>query len=201
MNTLTAQIDSPLAQAVVESNQKLRPFARKFGRRIAPTVLEIVVLFDEDGAREAGVSLCHRVLAQLGPRYAIHLLPWDLSVTQFPILTDIVARETMWSPFFLVTVSGKEAITPEVEAFIRRCAEVMHRSKAALVAQLHGIARNQLKSSPAYQCLKRIADDSQIPVFSTAVELDRSRGAGRASPNRSGSPFVASPPQTLPKSS
>ena len=195
MNTPTSRIDSPLAQAVVESKRHSRPF----GRGIAPTVLEIVMLFDEDNAREAGENLCRRVLAQLGPRYAIHLLPWKLSVTKFPILTDIVAREAMWSPFFLVTVNGKEAITPEVEAFIRRCAEVMHRSKAALVAQLHGIARNQLKSSPAYQSLKRIADDSRIPVFSTIVELNHhSRGAGRASPNRSDSPFVAHPPQPPP---
>ena len=196
MNTPTSQIDSPLAQAV-ESKHHLRPF----GRRIAPTVLEIVMLFDEDNAREAGENLCRQVLAQLGPGYAIHLLPWKLSVTKFPILTDFVVREAMWSPFFLVTINGEKAMTPEVEAFVRQCAEVMHRSKAALVAQLHGIARNQLKSSPAYQCLKRIADDSQIPVFSTVVQLNGSRGAGRASPNRSESPFVTHPPQPSPRAS
>ena len=197
MTTPTSHIDSPLAQAV-ESNQKLRPFAR----RIAPNVLEVPMLFDEEEAREAGEDLCHRVIAQLGPRYAIHLLPWKLSVTRFPILTDIVAREAMWSPFFLVTINGEEVVTAKVEAFLRRCTAVMRRAGAALVVQLYGISKAQQKSSPAFQCLKRIADDSKIPVFSTVVELKhQSRGAGRASPNRSGSPFVASPPQTLPKSS
>jgi hypothetical protein len=195
MNTPTSHIDKPLIQAV-ESNNNPRPFARRF----APSVLEIPMLFDEDDAREAGENLCNRVLTQLGPRYAVHLLPWKLSVTQFPMLADIVTRETMWSPFFLVTINGEKAVTPEVEAFIRRCAQVMRRSNAALVVQLHGIAKAQKESSPTYQCLSRIAEEAKIPIFSTVVELKQSRGAGRPSPSRNGS-AVAILPQTPPKDS
>ncbi|HVM61275.1 MAG TPA: hypothetical protein VMV72_10450 [Verrucomicrobiae bacterium] len=195
MKTRTSQTDSPLAQ-MVESDNKSPTIARRF----APSVLEIPMLFDDDNARGAGENLCRRVLAQLGPRYAVHLLPWNLSVTRFPVLTDIVAREAMWSPFFLVTINGEKVVTPEVEAFIRRCAAAMQRAGAALVVQLYGISKAQQESSPSYQCLKRIAADAKIPVFSTVVELKhKSRGAGRASPNRSVSPFVAVPPQTPPK--
>ncbi|HUJ11218.1 MAG TPA: hypothetical protein VL171_14450 [Verrucomicrobiae bacterium] len=194
MNTLTTFTDSRLAHAV-ESRHSVQQSARWF----SPTVLEIVTLYDEEGAREAGKNLCHRLNAQLGPRYAIHLLPWKFSVTQFPMLTDIVVRETTRGPFLLVTIRAERAVTPEVETFIRRCAAGMRRAGAALVVQLHGIAKDQKASSPVYQCLARIAEESNIPFFSTVVVLNQSsRGAGRASPSRSGSPFVAIPPQTLP---
>jgi hypothetical protein len=161
--------------------------------------LEIVMLYDEESARSSGKNLCGRALAQLGPRYAIHLLPWELSVTEFPMLTDIVAREAMESPFLLVTINGAKAVTREAEAFSRRCVAVMRRSGAALVVQLHGIAPAQEQSSPAYRCLKQIAEDAKIPIFSEVVELKhQSRGAGRPSPKRSDLLFVATPPQTSP---
>jgi len=190
MNSLTTFTDSRLAYAV-ESKRIPRAQARTF----SPTVLEIPMLFEEDEARDAGKNLCDRVSAHLGPRYALHLLPWKLSVTRFPQLSAIVAREASRSPFLLVAIRGETPVTPEVEAFIRRCAAV----SAALVVQLHGIAKDQKESSPVYQLLTRIAEDSNIPVFSTVVELRQLRGAGRASPNRSESPFVAIPPRTLPQ--
>jgi len=189
MKTQTLETDSPLAQTV-ESKHAWRTAARKF----SPTVLEIVALFDEESAREAAENLCDRVLTQLGPRYSVRLLPWKLSVTEFPILTDIVAGEAVRSPFLLVTIKGEIALTPKVESFIRRCADAMRCSGGALVVQLHGIAQAQKESSPAYQCLSCIAEEAKIPIFSTVVELKQSRGAGRASPNRSGFP-VAIPPQ------
>jgi len=193
MNRLTSFTDSRLAHAV-ESTHTARPVARWF----SPTVLEIVMLYDEEGAREAGKNLCNRLLAQLGPRYAIHLLPWKLSVTQFPMLTDIVVRETTRGPFLLVTISGEKALTPEVEAFIQRCTAAMRDPGGALVVQLHGIARAQKEFSSAYQWLSRIAEEAKIPIFSTAVELNQSRGAGRPSPNRSSLTHLAALPNTLP---
>ena len=196
MNTLISFTDSRLAY-VAESRHTVRQSARWF----SPTVLEIPMLYDEDDTREAGKNLCDRLLAQLGPRYAMHLLPWKLTVTRFPQLAEIVAREAMRSPFLLVTINGANAVTPEVETFIRRCAAAMRHSGGALVVQLHGIAKAQKEFSQAYQCLSRIAEEAKVPIFSTVVELKQSRGAGRASPNRSGSPFVAIPPQTSPKAS
>jgi hypothetical protein len=164
--------------------------------------LEIPMLFDEDDARETGANLCDRLLVQLGPRYAMHQLPWKLTVTRFPQLAEIVAREAMRSPFLLVTINGANAVTPEVETFIRRCADALHGGGGALVVQLHGIAKAQKESCPVYQCLSRIAEEAKIPIFSKVVDLNhQSRGAGRASPNRSGSPFVAIPPQTPPQDS
>jgi hypothetical protein len=148
------------------------------------------MLFDE--AQEAAETLCDRLLVHLGPRYAIKLLPWKLTVTQFPTLTEIVAREAMRAPFMLVTINGANAMAPEVEALLRRCAEAMRRGGTALVVQLYGISKGEKELSPAYRCLKQIADDAKIPIFSTVVELNQSsRGAGRPSPRRSGSPFVA----------
>ena len=197
MNRLTSFTDSRLAYAV-ESKHAWRTFARRF----TPSVLEIPMLFDDDDARETGANLCDRLLVQLGPRYAMHQLPWKLTVTRFPQLAEIVAREAMRSPFLLVTINGANAVTPEVETFIRRCADALHGGGGALVVQLHGIAKAQKESSPVYQCLSRIAEEAKIPIFSKVVDLNhQSRGAGRASPNRSGSPFVAIPPQTPPKDS
>ena len=197
MNRLTSFTDSRLAYAA-ESKHTWRTFAR----RVAPSVLEIPMLFDDDDARETGANLCDRLLVQLGLRYAMHLLPWKLTVTRFPQLAEIVAREAMRSPFLLVTINGANAVTREVETFIRRCADALHGGGGALVVQLHGIAKAQKESSPVYQCLSRIAEEAKIPIFSTVVDLNhQSRGAGRASPNRSGSPFVAIPPQTSPKDS
>jgi glycine/D-amino acid oxidase-like deaminating enzyme len=206
MNTLTSFTDSRLAYAV-ESKHAVRQSVRWF----SPSVLEIPMVFDNDDAREAAENLCDRLLAQLGPRYAIHLLPWKLTVTRFPQLAEIVAREAMRSPFLIVTVNGATALTPEVEAFLQRCAAAMRRGGAALVVQLYGIAaltprlvadsdsKDEKELSPAYRCLKQIADDSKIQIFSTIVDINhQSRGAGRASPRRNGSPFVAFPPQTLP---
>jgi hypothetical protein len=197
MNRLTSFTDSRLAY-VAESRHTVRQLARWF----SPTVLEIPVLFDDDDARETGANLCDRLLVQLGPRYAMHQLPWKLTVTRFPQLAEIVVREAMRSPFLLVTINGANAVTPEVETLIRRCVAELHGGRGALVVQLHGIAKAQKESSPVYQCLSRIAEEAKIPIFSKVVDLNhQSRGAGRASPNRSGSPFVATPPQTLPKDS
>ena len=190
MNTLTTFSDSRLAYAV-ESKRIPRAQVRKFSR----TVLEVPMLFDEEESREAGQSLCERVLTHLGPRYAMHLLPWKLSVTRFPTLAEIVAREAMRSPFLLVTINGANAVTPEVEAFIRRCAAV----SAALVVQLHGIAKDQKESSPVYELLTQIAEEAKIPIFSTVVELNQNRGAGRPSPYRKESPFRAARLQTSPQ--
>jgi len=193
MNTLISFTDSRLAYAV-ESRHSVRQLPRWF----SPSVFEIVMLYDEEGVREAGKNLCHRLMNQLGPRYAIHLLPWKLSVTQFPMLTDIVVRETTRGPFLLLTIHGGRTLTPEVETFIRRCVRAMRESGGALVLQLHGITKDQKDSSPVYRSLTRIAGASKIQIFSTVVELNhKSRGAGRTSPSRSGSPFVATSPQTL----
>jgi hypothetical protein len=191
MNRLTSFTDSRLAY-VAESRHTVRQSARWF----SPTVLEIPMLFDEDDARELGENLCDRILPQIGPRYAMHLLPWKLTVTRFPQLAEIVVREAMRSPFLLVTINGANAVTPEVETFIRRCTDALRRGGAALVVQLHGIAKAQKESSPAYQCLSRIAEEAKIPIFSTVVELKQSRGAGRASPNRTSFTHLAALPKT-----
>lgn len=183
-----------LSPKTVETKHAWPTLARGF----APSVLEIPMLFDDEDVRKAGENLCDRILTHLGPRYAIHLLPWKLSVTRFPQLAEIVAREAMRSPFLLVTINDANAVTPEVEPFIRRCADALHRGGGALVVQLYGIAKAHKESSPAYQCLSRIAEEATTPIFSTVVELNQSsRGAGRASPNRNGF-AVAIPPQTLP---
>jgi hypothetical protein len=191
MIALTTFTDSRLASAVESSR-----IYRKLGRRFVPSVLEIPMLYDEEDAREAGKNLCRRILAQLGPRYANHLLPWKLSVTKFPTLAEIVAREALRSPFLLVTINGASAMTPEVETFIRRCAAALRRGGAALVVQLYGFGKAKKEFSPAYQSLKQIADDSNIPIFSTVVELKQSRGAGRASPNRTSFTHLAALPKT-----
>ena len=197
MNSLTSFTDSRLAYAV-ESKSTPRNLARWF----SPTVLEVVMLYDEDGARQAGKSLCDRILALLGSRYSIKLLPWKFSVTQFPMLTDIVVRESTGSPFLLVVINGERAMSPEVESLIRRCAGAMRKSGGALVVQLHGIRKDQKESSPVYRRLTQIAEKSKLPIFSTVVELNQKcRGAGRTSPSRSGSPFVAISPPTLPTNS
>lgn len=187
MNRLTSFTDSRLAY-VAESRHTVRQSARWF----SPTVLKIPMLFDDDDARETGANLCDRLLVQLGPRYAMHLLPWKLTVTRFPQLAEIVTREAMRSPFLLVTINGGNAVTPEVETFMRRCAGALRCGGAALVVQLYGISKDEQELSSAYRCLKQIADDLKIPIFSKVVDLNhQSRGAGRASPRRSGSPFVA----------
>ncbi len=191
MNRLISFSDSRLAH-IAESRHTGRQSVRWF----SPTALEIPILFDEEDGREAGENLCDRLLAHLGPRYAVHPLPWKLTVTRFPQPAEIVAREAMRSPFLLVTINGANAVTPEVETFIRRCADALRRGGAALVVQLHGIAKAQKESSPAYQCLSRIAEEAKIPIFSTVVELKQSRGAGRASPNRTSFTHLAALPKT-----
>jgi len=191
MIALTTLTDSRLASAVETSRTY-----RNFGPRFAPTVLEIPTLYDEEDAREAGKNLCGRILAQLGPRYANHLLPRKLTVTKFPMLAEIVAREAMRSPFLLMTINGANAVTPEVETFIRRCAAALRRGGAALVVQLYGTSKDEQELSSAYRCLKQIADESKIPIFSIVVELNQSRGAGRASPNRTSFTHLAALPNT-----
>ncbi len=181
-------IESPLA--TVGSQHAARMFARTF----SPVALEIPMLFDHENAREIAEELCHRLLAQLGPRYSIKLLPWKLSVTEYPMLMDIVVREAIRSPFLLVTIDGESCLADDVKGLIRRCATAMSRSGGALVGQFYGITKEQLESLPACQCLQQIAEESNIPIFSTVVSLNQSRGAGCASPRRSGSPFVASLP-------
>lgn len=192
MNRLTTFTDSRLAH-VAESRRTVRPSVDRF----SPTVLEIPMLFDEEDGREAGQHLCQRLRAQLGPRYALHLLPWKLTVTRFPQLAEIVAREALRASFLLVAISGDQGVTPEAEAFLRRCADALHRGGGALVVQLHGIAPAQKESSPAGQCLRRIAAAASIPIFLTVVTSNQpSGGAGRPTPHRNGTPFVAIPPQT-----
>jgi hypothetical protein len=192
MNALTTFTDSRLAYTV-ESKSAWR----KLGRSSMPRILEIPMLFDK--AQAAAETLCDRLLAQLGPRYAIRLIPWKLTVTQFPTLTEIIAREALRAPFLLVTINGATPLTPEVEALIRRCAAALRRGGAALVVQLYGIAKAEQELSPAYVCLKQIADDAQILIFSTVVERNQNRGAGQPTPYRQESPFRAACLQTSPQ--
>lgn len=132
--------------------------------------LNMVILYDSIGAGKRAKELCDRVVAGLGAAYTLNCHCWNLSMLQSPVAAQFVARETTQSPCLMVAVNANVTLARPLEAVLGQCARAMRSAGTALVAQLHGIPKENEEHAPAYRRLKQIAANAGIPFFSEVIE-------------------------------
>jgi hypothetical protein len=134
------------------------------------TGLNVLVAYDELASGIQARDLCDRLAQPFKPSRPWTLSFWSLSALRFPLLAREAADEAAQADLLIVAVNGETILPPPIKSWISRSARRVRSHAGALVAQFHGILRMNYELSPAYECLKHIADDSAIEFFSEVVE-------------------------------
>jgi len=144
-----------------EQNSILNPLAAS---------LNVLVAYDNLCSGIKAKDFCDRLTQRLAPRCELQLSLWSHSALQIPLLARTAEDEAAQTDLLIVAVSGDEALPPLVKSWISRCTRKLRSHAGALAVQLHGILRMNQELSPAYECLKHIADDSGVDFFSEVVK-------------------------------
>jgi hypothetical protein len=132
--------------------------------------LNVLVVYDQLYSGIKAKDFCDRLTQQLEPARELRLSFWSLSALHLPPLAQAAEQEASETFLLLLAVNGEEMPSPSVKSWISRCLRGMRVNGGALVAQLHGILRMNLELSPAYKCLKHIADGTGMDFFSQVIE-------------------------------
>jgi len=147
-----------------EQNNLLNPLAAR---------LNVLVAYDNLCSGINAKELCDRLTRHLRATCALQSSFWSFSALQLPDLTRAAADETAQADLLIIAANGEQALSPCIQSWIRRWARRMHSDCSMLAAQLHGILKMDQELSPAYGCLKQIADDSGVNFLSQVIEPPR----------------------------
>ena len=144
-----------------EQNSILNPLAAS---------LKVLVAYDNLCSGIKAKDLCDRLTQRLVPGCELQLSLWSHSALQIPQLARAAEDEADQTDLLIVAVSGDGALSPLFKSWISRSTRKLRSHAGAMAVQLHGILRMNQELSPAYECLKHIADDSGVDFFSEVVE-------------------------------
>jgi hypothetical protein len=133
------------------------------------TGLNVLVAYDNLVSGIRAKDLCERLAQHFKPTCQLTLSFWSLSALRLPQLAAAAADEAVQTDLLIVAVDGDATLPPPIQSWIRRSTRRLRSHAGALVAQFHGILRMNQETSPAYECLKHIADDSGVDFFSEVV--------------------------------
>jgi hypothetical protein len=132
-------------------------------------ILNVVVAYDDVCSGIKAKELCDRVTQQIAPPCETKLSFWSLAALQFPDLAQMAAEEAAHADFVMVVVDGNGDLPPSVKCWFSRWARRAQPHHGAMVALLHGVLKMDQELSPAYDCLKRIAECAGVDFFSEVV--------------------------------
>src|SRR5271163_4291820 len=138
-------------------------------RKIGGGSLNVLVVYDSVCSGKRAKELCDR-LESLSREYKCNPSFWNLSVLRIAPLAQAAAIAATRAALVIVSVNGNAAMSPFIKNWISRYARETRVLGGALVAHLHGIARVKQELSPAYGCLKQIAQDAGVAFFSGVIE-------------------------------
>jgi hypothetical protein len=140
----------------------------QMNRKIGVGSLNVLIVYDNVCSGKRAKELCDR-LGKLSREYKLNPSFWNLSVLRIAPLAQAAATAATRAALLIVSVNGNAALSPFIKNWISRYARETQALGGALVAQLHGIARMKKELSPAYGCLKQIAQDAGVAFFSGAI--------------------------------
>jgi hypothetical protein len=133
------------------------------------TGLRVLVAYDNLVSGIEAKDLCDRLAQHFKPACPLALSFWSLSALQLPLLAGAATEEAGQTDLLIVAVHGDAILPPPINSWISRSVRRLRSHAGALVAQLHDILRMNQETSPAYECLKRIAQDSGVDFFLEVV--------------------------------
>lgn len=160
---------------------------------VPATGFHVLVAYDELASGIQARDLCDRLAQSFKPSRPWTFSFWSLAALGFPLLAREAADEAAQAHLLIVAVNGEAILPPHLKSWISRSARRVRAHAGALVAQFHGILPMNYELSPAYTCLKHIADDAAVEFFSEVVGP-----AGEVSPrflqgsSQSGQPIINS---------
>jgi len=131
--------------------------------------LHVLVVYDNLASGIKAKGLCDRLAQPFKPALPWALSFWSLSALALPLLAREAADEAAQTDLLIVVVDGDLALPPALKSWLSRSARGLRTRAGALVAQLHGILKMDQEASPAYACLKHIAEDSAVDFFAEVV--------------------------------
>lgn len=131
--------------------------------------LNVLVAYDNLVSAIKAMNLCDRLAQHFKPVCPLALSFWSLAALGVPLLGRAAADEAAQTNLLVVAVNGDETLPPSIRNWVSRSARRLRYHAGALVAQFHGILPMNQEISPAYECLKHIADDSGLGFFSEVV--------------------------------
>ena len=136
----------------------------------AATSLNVLVVYDDLAAGLLSKDLYDRLVQRFDPACPFTLIAWSLSALTLPELARAAADDAAKTDLLIVAVNGETILPSSIKSWISRSVRRVRSHAGALVAQLHGIVRTDQEITPAYGCLKHIAEDFGVDFFSEVVE-------------------------------
>ena len=137
---------------------------------MAPARVNVLVAYENLVFGIEALDLCDRLSRTLAPKCDPQLTFWSLSALQLPLLSHLGEHDATETDLVIVGVNGGQALPPLILNWLLRWARRRYPRPGALAAQLHGIVQADESFSPAYGCLKQIANSSNVEFFSQVIE-------------------------------
>jgi len=136
----------------------------------AAASMNVLVAYDNLRSGIKAKDLCDRLSQHLAASCELRISFWSLSALQLPQLARAAEEEAAKTDLLIVAVNGDGDLRPRVKSWFSRCARRIRSNGGAFAAQLHGILKMHQELSPAYECLKHIADNAGVDFFSEVEE-------------------------------
>jgi hypothetical protein len=139
----------------------------------AAASLNVLVVYEDVCSGIETKDLCDRLARKLEPPGELKASFWSLAALEFPDLAQMAADEAIQADLLIIAVNGSGWLRPSIKIWFSQWARRTANHAGAMVAQLRGILGTDSDLSPAYECLKKIAESAGVDFFSEVVELTR----------------------------
>jgi len=134
------------------------------------TCPNVMILYDNFASRTCAKGLCDRLEKDLSQQDVLRFSLYNLASLELAPFASSALADAGSVALLIVAVNRVDSLPPTVKSWVSRWGRVARSTGGALVAQLHGAVGMNEELSPAYTCLKDIANEAGWDFYSETVE-------------------------------
>src|SRR5947207_1912351 len=132
--------------------------------------IDVLIAYDQLEAHQYASELCQRVTQRLGSACEMNLTAWNFRLLEIPQLMCTVAQTAARAAMIIIAADGNNALPSGIKTWVGMVVGAKEAAVGLIVAQLHGIRREQKEAAPAYLYLKQMADAAGFDFLAHVVE-------------------------------
>ena len=130
--------------------------------------INVLIAYGTLGFGLKAKEFCERLTQNLPPDCKLRLDFWSLFTLRLHILA--FEEEVAKTDVLIMAVHGDEDLPGNVLSWVRRWARRKPAGSGVLAAQFHGLHKMNQEWSPAYESLRRLAQESGVDFLSQFIE-------------------------------
>lgn len=132
--------------------------------------IDVLIAYDQLEAHQHAKDLCNRVTEHLGPGCELNVTAWNFRLLGVTELMCATAKNAARAAMIIIAADGHDDLPSSMKTWIGMVVAAREAAVGLIVAQLHGIRREDKEVAPAFLYLKQLADASALDFLAQVVE-------------------------------